>query len=453
MENRETARYPTFKEALKVWVKVALYSFGGPAGQIAVMHKLIVEEKKWIGENRFLHALNYCMLLPGPEAQQLATYTGWLLHKTKGGIVAGALFVLPGFISILALSIMYVLWKDLTIVQGIFYGIKPAVLAIVLGAVIKIGKKALQNEVMVGLAILSFIAIFFFRVDFPLIIIAAGLAGYLGGKVREDKFLVIKGPDDVSHASAGLIDAMLERAPKPGLRKTAGTALIWLSLWLVPVFMLTTCLGSDHVFSKEARFFSKSAVVTFGGAYSVLAYISQEAVETHNWLQPGEMLDGLGMAETTPGPLIQVVQFVGFMGAFRHAGALDPLWAGVLASVLVTWVTFLPSFLFIFTGAPFIEYFRGNKSLTTALSAITAAIVGVILNLGIWFSMHTLFRQVGALDYGQLHVPLPVAGSIDWMAVFITGAALFVYFKLKWDMLRTIGICVVSGLIYKLLTT
>lgn len=451
MNKKEPAHYPTFREARKVWLKVALYSFGGPAGQIAVMHKLLVDEKKWIGENRFLHALNYCMLLPGPEAQQLATYIGWLLHKTRGGLLAGALFVLPGFLSILALSIMYVLWNDLTVVQGIFYGIKPAVLAIVLGAVIKIGKKALKNEVMVTMAFFAFMAIFFFRVDFPLIIIAAGLIGYIGGKVMEDKFLVIKGHADVQNANAGLIDRMLDHAPRPNFKKTAGTALLWLSLWLLPVFVLMTTLGNEHVFTKEAQFFSKSAVVTFGGAYSVLAYISQEAVETHHWLQPGEMLDGLGMAETTPGPLIQVVQFVGFMGAFRNAGALDPLWAGVLASVIVTWVTFLPSFLFIFTGAPYIEYLRGNKSLTTALSGITAAIVGVILNLGIWFSMHTLFKKVGALNYGRLHIPIPVAESIDWGSVFITCTALLVYFKLKWDMIRTIAVCIVFGLIFKLL--
>lgn len=446
----EKSTYPSFREAFQVWLKVAMYSFGGPAGQIAVMHKYIVEDKKWLGENRFLHALNYCMLLPGPEAQQLATYIGWLLHKTRGGLLAGALFVLPGFISILILSILYALWKDLTFVQGIFYGIKPAVLAVVVGAVIKIGKRALKNEVMVGIAVLAFIAIFFFKVSFPYIVLAAGLIGFFGGKIWEEKFYVIKGHADKKGSEEGLIDAYI-LSKKPTLGKTIATALFWLTLWLLPVVVLFLVLGADNVFSKEALFFSQSAIVTFGGAYSVLAYISQKAVETYGWLQPGEMLDGLGMAETTPGPLIQVVQFVGFMGAFRHAGALDPIWAGVLASVLVTWVTYLPSFLFIFTGAPYIEYLRGNKSISTALSGITAAVVGVILNLGIWFSLQTLFGKVGELNVGALHIPLPAWHSLEWGALFITIAALVFTFRLKWDMLRTIGVCVILGLGLKFL--
>lgn len=426
-----------------------MYSFGGPAGQIAVMHKYIVEDKKWLGENRFLHALNYCMLLPGPEAQQLATYIGWLLHKTRGGLLAGGLFVLPGFLSILVLSILYALWKDLTFVQGIFYGIKPAVLAVVVGAVIKIGKRALKNEVMVGIAVLAFVAIFFFKISFPYIVLAAGLLGYFGGKVWEEKFYVIKGHADVKGSEEGLIDAYIQ-SERPSFGKTLLTALFWLAMWLVPVLALFLILGAENVFTKEALFFSKSAIVTFGGAYSVLAYISQKAVETYAWLQPGEMLDGLGMAETTPGPLIQVVQFVGFMGAFRNAGSLDPILAGVLASVLVTWVTYLPSFLFIFTGAPYIEYLRGNKSLSTALSGITAAVVGVILNLGIWFSLHTLFAQVGEVSAGPLHIPVPVWNTVEWGAVFITLAALFFSFRLKWDMLKTIGCCMVIGLVFKL---
>ncbi len=449
--------FPSFGEAFKVWCKIALYSFGGPAGQIAVMHKLIVEEKKWLGEHRFLHALNYCMLLPGPEAQQLITYIGWLMYKTRGGIVAGALFVLPGFLSILVLSIVYALWKDVGFVQGIFYGIKAAVLAIVVGAVLKIGKKALKNEVMVGLAVLAFVAIFLFKIPFPAIIIAAGLIGWIGGKVWEEKFLIVKGHaiktsvqgggDD---SEAGLIDRLLEPV-KPTWSGTVKTALFWLTLWLLPVVLLLAFLGRDHIFTIQGIFFSQSALVTFGGAYSVLAYISQKAVETYGWLQPGEMLDGLGMAETTPGPLIQVVQFVGFMGAYRNAGSLDPLWAGVLASVLVTWVTYLPSFLFIFTGAPYIEQLRGNKNLTTALSGITAAVVGVILNLGVWFSLHTLFGTVGEQRFGRLYLPLPDWATVDWGAVFITAVAVFIYLKLHWDMLKTIGVCAAFGLIIKYL--
>ncbi|MCU0346871.1 MAG: chromate efflux transporter [Saprospiraceae bacterium] len=437
---------PSFGEAFKVWLKIALYSFGGPAGQIAVMHKLVVEEKKWLGENRFLHALNYCMLLPGPEAQQLITYIGWLMHKTRGGIVAGALFVLPGFLSILALSIVYALWKEVGLVQGIFYGIKAAVLAIVVGAVIKIGKKALKNEVMVGLAALSFIAIFFFKIPFPFIIIAAGLVGWIGGKVWEEKFLVIKGHGDKAGSDEGLIDRLVQPV-KPTLPKTLKTAAFWLVLWLLPVAVLLFAFGKANIFTQQGLFFSQSALVTFGGAYSVLAYISQRAVETYGWLTPGEMLDGLGMAETTPGPLIQVVQFVGFMGAFRNAGTLDPIVAGILASLLVTWVTYLPSFFFIFTGAPYIERLRGNKNLTTALSAITSAVVGVVLNLGVWFSIHTLFGKVGELKFGALHLPLPEWATMDWGAVFITLVALFVYLKLHWDMLKTIGVCAVLGLL------
>ncbi len=437
---------PSFREAFKVWLQIALYSFGGPAGQIAVMHKLVVEEKKWLGESRFLHALNYCMLLPGPEAQQLVTYIGWLMHKTRGGIVAGALFVLPGFLSILVLSIVYALWKDVGFVQGVFYGIKAAVLAIVVGAVIKIGKKALKNEVMVALAVLSFVAIFFFKIPFPTIIIIAGLIGWLGGKIWEEKFLVIKGHGDKAGVDDGLMDRLIQPV-KPTWSKTLKTAAFWLTLWLLPVAVLLFAFGKDNIFTQQGLFFSQSALVTFGGAYSVLAYISQKAVETYGWLTPGEMLDGLGMAETTPGPLIQVVQFVGFMGAYRNAGSLDPIVAGMLASVLVTWVTYLPSFFFIFTGAPYIERLRGNKNLTAALSGITAAVVGVILNLGVWFSIHTLFGKVEDLKFGAFHLPLPDWTTVDWGAVFITIVALFIYLKLHWDMLKTIGVCAGLGLL------
>lgn len=444
-KSNQAVLYPSISEAFRVFLKIAINSFGGPAGQIAVMHKLIVDDKKWLGENRFLHALNYCMLLPGPEAQQLATYIGWLLHGRKGGVMAGALFVLPGFLAILVLSIIYALWKDVAFVQGLFYGIKPAVLAIVVGAVIKIGKRALKNEVMVALAVLSFIAIFFFKISFPIIVLAAGLIGYIGGKVWEEKFLVVKGHADVKESEHGLIDQFI-KSKKPTFSSTLTTAAFWLSLWLLPVAGLLLAFGKDNIFTKQSLFFSKSALVTFGGAYSVLAYISQKAVETYHWLLPGEMLDGLGMAETTPGPLIQVVQFVGFMGAFRNAGTLDPVLAGVLASVLVTWVTFLPSFLFIFTGAPYIEYLRGNKSLTTALSGITAAVVGVVLNLGVWFSLHTLFGEVGDAQFGPLHLPKVAFSQLDWGAAGLTLAALILYFGLKWDMLKVIGTCAILGL-------
>jgi chromate transporter len=331
----------TFIEAFSVWVKVAVYSFGGPAGQIAVMHRILVEEKRWISEIRFLHALNYCMLLPGPEAQQLATYIGWLLHKTRGGLVAGSLFVLPGFISILILSTLYAEFQDTTFVEALFYGLKPAVLAVVVEAIIRIGKRALKNDVMVGLAGAAFIAIFFFNIPFPLIILCAGLIGFIGGKLREDKFYVTRGHESKGGAESGAQDGFvitnsIGSHTQPSLARALRVTAIFLSLWFGPLVAIIGYQGIDNVFVTEGIFFSKASVVTFGGAYSVLAYIAQKSVDTYGWLDPGEMLNGLGMTETTPGPLIQVVQFVGFMGAFRNPGTLDPLLAGVLGSVLTT---------------------------------------------------------------------------------------------------------------------
>ncbi|AGA77662.1 chromate efflux transporter [Echinicola vietnamensis] len=438
----------SFKEAFKVWVRVAIHSFGGPAGQIAVIHKILVEEKKWISENRFLHALNYCMLLPGPEAQQLATYIGWLLHRSKGGLVAGILFVLPGFISILILSILYAAYRDIGIVEAIFFGIKPAVLAIVIGAVIKIGKRALKNEVMVTMAALAFVAIFFFQVDFPYIVVVAGLTGFIGGKLWEEKFYVIKGHGEKSEEeSAYFIDSHI-RPVKPSLVKTLKTVFLFFSLWALPLVLIALWVGVENIFFSEGLFFSKTAVVTFGGAYSVLAYIAQKAVEDYGWLKSGEMLDGLGMAETTPGPLIQVVQFVGFMGAYRFAGSLDPMMAGILASILVTWTTFIPCFLFIFTGAPYIEYLRGNKNLTTALSGITAAVVGVVLNLGVWFALHTLFGKVNESHSLGIRWLIPEWATIDVPSLVIGLIAAFVYFILKWEMLKTILVSVICGILY-----
>ena len=388
----------SFNQAFLVWVRVALQSFGGPAGQIAVMHRILVEEKRWVSENRFLHALNYCMLLPGPEAQQLATYIGWLLHKTKGGLIAGTLFILPGFVAILALSFLYAGFRETKIVESLFFGIKPAVMAIVVEAVFRIGRRALKNEVMALLAAFAFIAIFFFDVPFPLIIIAAGIIGYAGGHVREDKFYVLKvmeSETDNSLANKTLVlsdSAVAHTLPSVG--HSVRVLSLSLLLWWGPIGAMILFLGMSNIYVTVGLFFSKAAVVTFGGAYAVLAYIAQQAVDSYGWLQPGEMLDGLGMAETTPGPLIQVVQFVGFMGAFRNPGSLDPMVAGVLGSIVTTWVTFVPCFLWIFLGAPYIEYLRGKKSLSTALSGITAAIVGVILNLALWFSLHTLFAEV-----------------------------------------------------------
>jgi len=320
-----------FGEAFWVWCKVACLSFGGPAGQIAVMHRILVEEKKWVSENRFLHALNYCMLLPGPESQQLATYIGWLLHRTAGGLMAGLLFILPGFLSILALSIIYAGYHDLTLVQGIFYGLKPAVVAVVIEAVMRIGKRSLTNRTMYWVAAFSFVAIFFFQLPFPLIILVAGVTGFVGGQFRPDIFVVIKGHATKNDAASELaISDHQAIAVRPSLARSIRVLAAWIPLWFAPIIGLWCFTGRDSVYTQESLFFSKASVVTFGGAYSVLAYIAQEAVGTHHWLQPGEMLDGMGMAETTPGPLIQVVQFVGFMGAYRDPGSLHPMTAGII---------------------------------------------------------------------------------------------------------------------------
>ncbi|HEX2727327.1 MAG TPA: chromate efflux transporter, partial [Beijerinckiaceae bacterium] len=385
-------------EALRVWLRVAALSFGGPAGQIAVMHRILVEEKRWVSESRFLHALNYCMLLPGPEAQQLATYIGWLMHRTLGGIMAGGLFVLPGIVAIMALSWIYALYGKVGVVAALFFGLKAAVLAIVLEAVVRIGRRALKNRVMVAIAAAAFVAIFFFNVPFPIIILSAGVIGFFGGRAGLAVFEVGGGHAAAKAADeASLLGDELPTHARPTVAGSLRVSAVWLALWLVPVAVLIATLGAQNVFSQIAIFFSKMAMVTFGGAYAVLAYVAQQAVEHYHWLEPGEMLDGLGMAETTPGPLIMVLQFVGFMAAFRDAGALSPLLAGTLGGLLATWVTFTPCFLWIFLGAPFIERVRGNKALAGALSAITAAVVGVILNLAIWFAIHTLFAEVRPL--------------------------------------------------------
>jgi chromate transporter len=385
----------TFPEAVKVYLRVALNSFGGPAGQIAVMHKIFVEEKKWISENRFLHALNYCMLLPGPEAQQLATYIGWLLHGTRGGLASGLLFILPGFTALLVLSILYALFQQTTFLEALLFGIKAAVLALVLEAVQRISKRALKNRTMYLIASLAFIAIFFFAVPFPLIVIGAGLIGFIGGRIAPETFYVMKGQADKDVSDEGFVitDTVASQV-RPSVSKTLQSTLAWLVIWLLPLVLLYFAVGGQHVFVKLAQFFSQAALVTFGGAYAVLAYVAQQAVDVFGWLQPEEMLVGLSMAETTPGPLIMVNQFVGFMGAYRFAGELNPVFSGVIGSIVTVWATFAPCFLFIFVGAPFIESLRQNKTLSTTLSAITAAVVGVILNLSIWFALHVIFDVV-----------------------------------------------------------
>jgi chromate transporter len=443
-----------FGEAARVWAKVAALSFGGPAGQIAVMHRILVEEKRWIGEARFLHALNYCMLLPGPEATQLAVYIGWLLHRTRGGLVAGTLFVLPGFVALMVLSWLYAGLGDVSVVEALFFGLKAAVLAVVLEAVVRIGRRALKNRVMVGIAAAAFVAIFFFDVPFPLIILGAGLIGLLGARAGLAAFLGggehKVGGSARPDAGSALGESTPEHA-RPTLSWSLKVAAICLLLWLGPVLILLLTLGSDDVFTRIAVFFSKMAVVTFGGAYAVLAYVAQQAVETYGWLEPGEMLDGLGLAETTPGPLIMVVQFVGFMGAFRDPGTLPPMVAGTLGGMLTTWVTFVPCFLWIFLGAPFVEALRGNRALGGALAAITAAVVGVILNLAIWFALHVLFAEVNEIEALGMTLDVPVPGSLRAASLLLTAGALLAVFRFEVGMIPTLGACAALGVVYHLL--
>jgi chromate transporter len=441
----------SFHEAFRVWLRVATLSFGGPAGQIAVMHRILVEEKHWISDSRFLHALNYCMLLPGPEAQQLATYIGWLLHRTKGGIMAGGLFILPGIIAIMALSYIYAAYGNVGYVEALFFGLKAAVLAIVIEAVVRVGKRALRNRIMMALAAIAFIAIFFFAIPFPVIIISAGVIGYFGAKSGRPEF------EAIGHGgkSTAAIDSMLgEDVPehiRPNMPRALRVGALWLALWLVPVAALLIAFGEANVFSQIALFFSKMALVTFGGAYAVLAYVAQQAVQHYHWVSAPEMLDGLGMAETTPGPLIMVLQFVGFMAAYRDPGTLSPMLAGTLGGLLATWVTFTPCFLWIFLGAPFIETLHGNKGLAGALSAITAAVVGVILNLSIWFALHTVFRETAAVRSFGLAFDRPVLSSVDISALILSIAAATAIFRFKLGMLTVLGGACAAGVVLRLL--
>ncbi|CAO3380019.1 chromate efflux transporter [Azospirillum argentinense] len=432
-------------EATRVWARIAALSFGGPAGQIAMMHRIVVDEKKWIGEERFLHALNYCMLLPGPEAQQLAVYIGWLMHRTVGGLIAGVLFVLPGALAIMALSILYATLGHSGAVQGLFFGLKAAVLAVVLEAVVRVGRRTLRNGAMVALSAAAFLAIFAFDVPFPLIILTAALTGLGGARLGVTAFRPAPhGPSAATHGSSLLGEGTPDHA-RPSTAWSLRVGAVCLALWLGPVLALLLTLGPDNVFTGIAVFFSKMAVVTFGGAYAVLAYVAQQAVDTYGWLRPGEMLDGLGMAETTPGPLIMVVQFVGFLGALRDPGALPPLLAGVLGGLLTTWVTFVPCFLWIFLGAPYVEALRGNRMLGAALSAITAAVVGVILNLAVWFALHTLFARLQPVSVAGMGLDLPVLASVNLPALALTVAAVLAVFRFKAGMLPTLGACALAG--------
>jgi chromate transporter len=441
----------SFREAVRVWSKIGWLSFGGPAGQIALMHRELVERRRWISESRFLHALNYCMLLPGPEAQQLATYIGWLLHRVPGGVVAGALFVLPGFLAILVLSILYAAFGQLPAVAALFFGLKCAVLAIVVEALVRISRRALKSRLMVAIGAAAFIAIYFFGVGFPWIVAGAGVFGVLVSRTILRDSQADKAADE-KQANSYAIDRLYASGAlthtQPVTSRTLRTAVVCLLLWFGPVLIVAAAFGTHHVLTQESLFFSQAAVVTFGGAYAVLAYVGQHAVENLRWLSAGEMLDGLALAETTPGPLIMVLQFVGFLAAYRYPGGLDPWVAAGLGALLTTWVTFLPSFLFIFVGAPYIEALRHLRSLNGALAAITAAVVGVILNLSVWFALHTLFGRIERQRFGPMDFDMPAWSTIEPGALVLSVLNLIATLRYKVGMRWTLPASAVLGAAY-----
>jgi chromate transporter len=417
---------PSFAEAFRVWTRIGLTSFGGPAGQIALMHRVLVDDKKWLDERTYLLALNFCTLLPGPEAMQLATYSGWRLHGVKGGLAAGLMFVLPGAALILLLSVFYALYGAVPAVTAVFTGIKAAVLAIVIEALLRISKKSLKDQTEWLIAAASFVAIFFFKLPFPLIVLAASVLGYLRGR------------------NAPLEPQAVAAVPVP-LSQTLATIALWLAIWVVPLLAVAFVFGFDHVLAKLAWFFSKLAVVTFGGAYAVLAYMAQDAVQTHAWLKPGEMLDGLGLAETTPGPLILVTEFVGFLAAYR-TGAGSPLAIGILGAIVTLWATFAPCFLYVFAGAPYIEWLKSAPLLKSALSAITAAVVGVILNLSVWFALHVIFLDVADTRFGPLHIPVPDLASLNVIAAALAALAAVLLFRFHANIMLVLAVCAALAL-------
>ena len=431
-------------EATKTWFAISLQTFGGPAGQIAVMQRMLVDERRWIGQQRFLFALSYCTLLPGPEAQQLATYIGWLLNGTKGALVAGTLFVLPGVVALLALSGIYVAYGDTSLVESLFLGLAPAVIAIVIQALLRVGKKGLTHPALVGLAVASFVALTFFAVPFPVVVGAAAVIGWaLGRRVPQ---LTAPKKASVDDGPPPLISDEALHTERPSSRRAALILVTGLVLWFAPVLAAALLVGPSSVFVDQGLFFSGAAVVTFGGAYAVLAYVAQQAVEVYGWLAPGEMVRGLALAETTPGPLIMVVQFVAFLGAYRDPGSLDPWVAAILAALLTTWVTFVPCFLFILLGAPYVERLRHNRTLSAALTGITAAVVGVIASLAAYFALHTLFADTSRITTGPLNLEVPDLASVQPAALLITAVGCVLIFARGWSVLRTLGACALLGM-------
>jgi chromate transporter len=439
------------REATKAWFAVSLQTFGGPAGQIAVMQRMLVDERRWIGQRRFLFALSYCTLLPGPEAQQLATYIGWLLNGTKGALIAGTLFVLPGVVALLALSGIYVAFGDSTLVEALFLGLGPAVIAIVLQAVLRVGRRGLTHPALIALAVASFLALTFFAVPFPVVVATAGVVGWLLGRWRP-----ALGTPKETKAEDGpppLISDDALHTERPS-RTRSGTVLVTsLVLWAAPVVAAAIVLGRDSIYVDQGIFFSGAALVTFGGAYAVLAYVAQQAVNVYGWLAPGEMVRGLALAETTPGPLIMVVQFVAFVGAYRAPGMLDPWVAAVVAALLTTWVTFVPCFLFILLGAPYVERLRHNHTLAAALTGITAAVVGVIAHLALFFTLHTLFTDTVRITSGPLDFEVPAPDTLRVTALAVTALGLVLIFARHWSVLRTLGACALAGIGLHLLVT
>jgi chromate transporter len=444
---------PSFAEALRVWARIGLLSFGGPAGQIALMHRELVEERRWLDEARFLHALNYCMLLPGPEAQQLATYVGWLLHRLPGGLIAGGLFILPGALLILALSALYAVHGQQPAVAALFFGLKAAVLAVVAEALHRVGARALTRPVHVAVASAAFVAIFAFGVPFPWIVLGAGALGWAGARLAPGWFT-----RDLARATPELrpsaLDTLAARGALdhtvPRLWRTLVTLLVGLAAWLGPVGLVALRFGPDAALTRIGSFFSGAAVVTFGGAYAVLSFVAQRAVEVYGWLRPGEMLDGLALAETTPGPLILVLEFVGFLGAYRAPSGLAPLAAGAAGALLTLWATFAPSFLWIFVGGPYVEALRGRVALSSALASITAAVVGVIANLALWFGLHVLFARVVSVRLGPVALSVPDVGSFVPAAAALALVSALCLFRLRLGVAKTLGLVALLGMLLEL---
>jgi len=432
------------------WLRLGFINFGGPAGQIAIMHDELVDKRRWISNNRFLHALNFCMLLPGPEATQLAIYIGWLLNGALGGIAAGVLFVLPAFFLILGLSWTYAVHGDVGWVASVFYGLSAAVIGIVAAAVIRVGAKALKNPSLIVIAAAAFVAIFAFGVPFPVIIAVAGVAGLLGSRAKPQWFSAPRDHDEAEGTSI-IADDGASRGPAPTWRRTLLVLATGLLVWWGPLAVVLSLRGADDTLSRQAVFFSQAAMVTFGGAYAVLSYINQAAVGQFGWLAPGEMVTGLGLAESTPGPLIMVTEFVGFMGAYHLPGGLDPVVAGTLGAVVTIWATFAPCFLWIFLGAPYIERLRDNRGLSSALSGITAAVVGVILNLAVTFAIATLFRTVRRVEFLSARLPLPAMDTVDLFALLVAGVAFVGLSRYRWNVLWTVLGSAVAGLVYRAL--